>query len=179
MISSKKKKSDEDDNYDDNFEESEFEVDLNKEGYKLYDKGYYISGHNILKFKTMFSGVFALFEFDCVSNERLSYLPFDCNYIGGIDKYLIYGAAFKYEVILNGHSVKFSNENDYSIKNGKIIIQGVIDGNKENFCQEQFEELAKKYKLEWYLDEKSEEFVMQYWLELRFKEMIPKTMKLI
>lgn len=55
LLVPKKKKSDEDDNYDENFEESEFEVDLNKEGYKLYDKGYYISGHNILEFKTMFS----------------------------------------------------------------------------------------------------------------------------
>ncbi len=179
LLVPKRKKSDEDDNYDDDSEESEFEVELNEEGYKLYDKGDYISGHNILKFNTMFSGVFALFEFDCVSNERLSYLPFNCNYIGGIQKDLIYGAAFKYEVILNGHCVKFSNENDYSIKNGKIIIQGVIDGNKENFNQEEYEKLAKKYNHEWFLDEESETFIMEYWLELRFNELVPKTMKLI
>ena len=169
-----------DDEDEGKYEVSDFEEDPNEEGYEPYEDGYYISGHNLLGFYTNFSGSFALFEFDCVSNERLDYLPFDCNYIGQIDKSIIYGAFFKYEVILNGHNVKFSNENfDYSIKNGRIIIQGMIDGNKENYNKEKYEELARKQKLDFFIDAKSEDSIMDNWAELRLKEFIPKTMKLV
>ena len=161
-------------------EVSYFEEDQNEEGYEPYEEGYYISSHNLLGFYTYFSGSFALFEFDCVSNERLDYLPFDCNDIGQIDKNIIYGASFKYEIILNGHKVKFSNENlDYSVKNGKIIVQGMIDGNIENYDIEKYEELARKQKLDFFIDAKSEDSRMDNWAELRLKEFIPKTMKLV
>ena len=163
-----------------NLEESELEEDPEENEYEPFENGYYVSGHNILGFHYNFSGSFALFEFDCVSNERLDYLPFDCNYIGQIDENVVYGASYKYEVILNGHTVKFSNENlDYSVKNGRIIIQGMIDGNKENYNQKKFEDLVKKHGFSWYLQKQYEEYRMKYWAQLRLKEFIPEKMKLV
>lgn len=175
---------DEDENNEDEdgekLEESDFQEDPNEEGYEQYKGGYYLSGHNVMGFYTMFTGTFALFEFDCVSNERLDYLPFYCNDIGEIDKSVVYGASYKYEVILNGHSVKFSNENfDYSVKNGRIIVQGMIDGNKDNYDNKKYEELCIKQDRGWWMDEKSENYRLKNWAELRLQEFLPKTMKLV
>ena len=159
---------------------SELEEDPNEEGYEPYEKGFYISSHKILGFFPDFDGYFALYEFDCVSNERLDYLPFDCNYIGIIEKSVVYGESYKYEVILNGHNVKFSNENlDYSIKNGRIVIQGMIDGCKENYDKKKYVELALKQKQYTFIDEKDEDTRMNNWAKLRRQEVIPKTMKIV
>ena len=62
----------------------------------------------------------------------MNYFQFNCNQLGGVDKNVIYGASYKYEIILNGHSIKFSNPDlEYSVENGKIILEGYIDGNKD------------------------------------------------
>ena len=165
---------------DENIEVSYFEEDPNEEGYEPYEGGYYLSSHNLLEFYTNFSGSFALFEFDCVSNERLDYLQFDCSSIGSVDKKIVHGASYKYEVILNGHNVKFSIENlNYSVKNGRIIFQGMIDGNEENYDKKKYDELARKHKLESYINYEEEDARMERWAELRYKECIPKTMKLV
>ena len=50
----------------------------------------------------------------------------------------------------------------------------MIDGNKEKY-----EELARKQKLDFFIDAKSEDSIMDNWAELRLKEFIPKTMKLV
>ena len=66
--------------------------------------------------------------------------------LGGIDNEVVSGASYKYEIIVNGHKIKFPNENlKYSVNNGKIVLQGFIDGNKDNFDEKKFEQLAKKY----------------------------------
>ena len=165
---------------DENIEVSYFEEDPNEEGYEPYEGGYYLSSHNLLEFYTNFSGSFALFEFDCVSNERLDYLQFDCSSIGSVDIKIVHGASYKYEVILNGHNVKFSIENlNYSVKNGRIIFQGMIDGNEENYDKKKYDELARKHKLESYINYEEEDARMERWAELRYKECIPNTMKLV
>ena len=162
------------------YQVSELEEDPNEEGYEPYEKGFYISSHKILGFFPDFDGYFALYEFDCVSNERLDYLPFDCNYIGIIEKSVVYGESYKYEVILNGHNVKFSNENlDYSVKNGRIVIQGMIDGCKENYDKKKYVELALKQKQYTFIEEKDEDTRMNNWAKLRRQEVIPKTMKIV
>ncbi len=80
---------------------------------------------------------------------------------------------------MNSHSIKFSNPDfKYSVKDDKIILEGFVDGNEENYDEKKFIELAKKYNREWYIDEKSFEDKMKYWAELRLNEFIPPTMKL-
>ena len=127
----------------------------------------------------MFDEVWGFYEFDCVSNEKLDYFQFNCDKLGGVDDNVVYGASYKYEIILNGHKIKFPNENlKYSVNNGKIILQGFIDGNKDNFDEKKYEQLAKKYDREWYLDEKDEQYKIKKWTELRLNQFLPQTMKL-
>lgn len=48
--------------------------------------------------------------------------------------YCEYGSSFKYEIILNGNSVKFSDKNfKYKIKNDKIVFARYIDASKKNY----------------------------------------------
>ena len=128
----------------------------------------------------MFSGIWGLYEFDCESNKNLDYFKLNCSHLGEVDEYKIYGASYKYEIILNGHKIKFPNENiKYSNKNDKIVFEGIIDGNKENFDEKKYVQLAKKYGREWYLDEKDEDRKMKNWAELRLNEFLPVKMKLV
>ena len=81
---------------------------------------------------------------------------------------------------MNGHTIKFLNQDfKYSVKDDKIILEGYIDGNKDNFDEKKFVELAKKYNGEGYLEEKSMENKVKYWAELRLNEFIPEKMKLV
>ena len=178
------------DEYDDEQNEneegnvSEDEPDeVNEEGIEMYDdgqNGYYLSGNNKFGFYIMSKEVWALYEFECESNENLDYFQLNCDSFGDIEENIIYGGSYKYEIILNGHSIKFSNPDfKYSVKNDKIILEGYIDGNKDNFDEKKFIELAKKYDREWLLDEKSLEDKMKYWAELRLNEFLPPKMKLV
>ena len=63
-------------------------------------------------------------------------------------------------------------------KNGKIILEGMIDGNKNNFNQEKFEELAKLYGKSSYINEEDEETKMYYWMELKFNDAIPEYLEI-
>ena len=183
----KKYKGDEYDDYQDeenNQEEENVSEDVPDEAYeeriKMYDNGYYLSDENKIGFYVMTNEIWALYEFECESNENLDYFQLHCDSFGDIDESIIYGGSYKYEIILNGHSIKFSNPDfQYSVKNGKITLEGFIDGNKENFDEKKFAELAKKYNRKWYLDEESLEYKMKHWAELRLLEFIPKTMKLV
>ena len=169
--------------YDEDEEESVSEEDpneeINKEGIDMFESGYYLSSHNCMDFYLMFKEIWGFYEFDCVSNEKLDYFQFNCDKLGGIDNYVVSGASYKYEIILNGHKIKFPNENlKYSVNNGKIVLQGFIDGNKDNFDEKKFEQLAKKYDREWYLDESDEKYRIKHWTELRLNQFLPQTMKL-
>ena len=181
----KKYKGDYEDEYegDNNEEESVSEEDpneeINEEGIDMFKGGYYLSSHHYMEFYLMFDELWGFYEFDCVSNEKLDYFQLNCDSLGGVDTNVVYGASYKYEIILNGHKIKFPNENlKYSVNNGKIILQGFIDGNKDNFDEKKFEQLAKKYGREWYLDENDEEYKIKHWAELRLNQFLPQTMKL-
>ena len=164
--------------YNENEEEKE-EENVNEEEIEMYNNGYYVSNHNAIEFDLMTNEIWALYEFECESNENLDYFQLNCDSFGNIDKKTIYGGSYKYEIILNGHSIKFSNPDfKYSVKDDKIILEGFVDGNEENYDEKKFIELAKKYNREWYIDEKSFEDKMKYWAELRLNEFIPPTMKL-
>ena len=68
---------------------------------------------------------------------------------------------------------------EYSVKNGRIVIQGMIDGCKENYDKKKYVELALKQKQYSFIDEKDEDTRMNNWAKLRRQEVIPKTMKLV
>ena len=109
----------------------------------------------------------------------MDYFKLNCNDIGDIDGHLIYGSSYKYEIILNGNKIKFFDKDfKYKIENDKIILKGIIDGNKDNFNNEKFVQLAKKSDDERLLESDDEEFRLSHWIELRFKEFVPDKMKL-
>ena len=124
-----------------------------------------------------------IYEFECESNENLDYFQLNCSSLGSLSENIIYGGSYKYEIILNDHSIKFSNPDfKYSVKDDKITLEGYIDGNKENFTEEKFFELAKKYCKESYIDkidEINQDDKLANWVELRFKEFIPEKMMLV
>ena len=109
----------------------------------------------------------------------MNYFQFNCNQLGGVDKNVIYGASYKYEIILNGHKIKFPNEDiKCTVNNGKIILQGFIDGNKDNFDEKKYAKLAHKYGREWYLEESYGNDKIQNWAELRLNQFLPQKMEL-
>ena len=124
-----------------------------EEGLELFDNGYYISGYNVIGFYQLFAGAFGVYEFDCVSNERLDYFTLNCfspNF-GNIDYNIIYEASYKYEIILNGNKIDFPHKDfKYRIINDKILLEGTIDGNEENFNEEKYKELCKKHDKEYW-----------------------------
>ena len=169
----------EDNNEEESVSEEDPNEEINEEGIDMFESGYYLSSHNCMDFYLMFKEIWGFYEFDCVSNEKLDYFQFNCDKLGGIDNEVVSGASYKYEIILNGHKIKFPNENlKCSVNNGKIVLQGFIDGNKDNFDEKKFEQLAKKYDREWYLDESDEKYRIKYWTELRLNQFLPQTMKL-
>ena len=85
---------------------------------------------------------------------------------------------------MNGHSIKFSNPDlEYTAENGKIILEGYIDGNKDNFDEKKLVELAKKYDKESYINEDYKNYNVEgklyFWADLRLKEFLPEKMKLV
>ena len=145
----------------------------------MFEDGYYLSGHNKLGFYIMTKDFFSLYEFECESNENLDYFQLQCDSFGDVYN-SIYGTSYKYEIILNGHSIEFSNPDfKYSIKNDKIILEGFVDGNKDNFDVKKFVELAENNNRKCYLDEESLEYKLRNWAELRLNEFIPPTMELV
>ena len=183
----KKEKKYKGDDYDNEYNENEGEKEEenvdedeeNEEGIEMYDNGYYLSDQNKIGFYVMTNEIWAIYKFECESNDNLDYFQLNCNSFGDIDYNTIFGSSYKYGIILNGNSIKFSNPDfQYSVKNDRIIFEGFVDGNEDNYDEKKFVELAKKYKREWYIDEKSHEDKMKYWAELRLKEFIPEKMTL-
>ena len=168
-----------DDNDDDNENDDEDEDEENDEdnnGKKIVS-GYYLSKKKMIGFYYYFHGIFGIYEFDCESNEDLDYFALNCISLGDIDQCYTYGVTYKYEIILNGNNLEFCNGKKYEIKNDKIIMEGMIDGNKENFDNDKFEELAKKYERD-NLELDDEEYRLSHWLELRLLDFLPEKMQL-
>ena len=159
------------------------ENEENEEGIEMDEGGYYISEPDKIGFYLRDREIWALYEFECESNENLDYFQLQCNNFGNVVN-VIYGSSYKYEIILNGHSIKFSNPDlEYSVENGKIILEGYIDGNKDNFDEKKLVELAKKYDKESYINEDYKNYCVDgklyFWAELRLKEFLPEKMKLV
>ena len=150
----------------------------NKEEKKVV-RGFYCSEENYIKYAYEFMGTIGLFEFDCEGVYSCNN-NFQINYNNFARIYgLLYGGSFKYEIILNGNKVKFPIK-DFNLmeKNGKIILEGMIDGNKDNFNQEKFEELAKLYDRSSWINEKNEKTKINFWMELKFNDTIPEYLEL-
>ena len=162
---------------------SEDEPDeANEEGIEMFGDGYeyYVSGHNKMGFYLTTTNIWSIYEFECESNENLDYFQLICNSFGHIDENVIYGSSYKYEIILNGHNIKFSNPDfKYSIKNDKIILEGFVDGNKDNFDEKKYNELAEKENLKRYYNEQPQDRKIKFWAKLRLKEFLPEKMKLV
>lgn len=75
--------------------------------------------------------IFSVVEIDCESNGNLDYFELDFNkFLDNIRNAC--RSSVKYEIILNGNSVKFSEENfKYNIINDRIIIEGYLDRNDD------------------------------------------------
>ena len=166
---------------EDNIDEPEEE---NEEGLELFKNGYYVSNHNTKGFREIFDGFFAVYEFDCVSNEKLDYFALNCfdPGLGFIAYQIIYGASYKYEIILNGNKIDFPNNKDfkYTIINDKILLEGTIDGNEDNFEEDKYRELCKKNNKRWWLSNDMEKNEMvSYWPNVRLFEFLPQKMILV
>ena len=168
----------EDDDNDDNGDDDEDEDIDDAEDENKIVSGYYYSKKNLIGFSCNFNGIFGIYEYDCESNENLGYLKLNCIDLGDLDKTYIYGLGYKYEIILNGNNLEFCNAKTYEIKNDKIIIEGIIDGNKENFDQNKYEEFASIYNRGNYLDADIEENKIQNWMELKLLDILPERMQL-
>ena len=79
----------------------------------------------------------------------------------------LYGSSFRYEINLNGNKVTFPKKDFNKFeKDGKIILEGKLDGSTENFSKEKFAELAELYKLGWTSSGDDERFDLLNWNEL-------------
>lgn len=166
---------------DEKKEEEEENSQPNEDKEKVV-KGYYCSEEDYMKYAFVYKGTIVLFEFDCLGlyfyNRNYQ---INVNYFEYIYTSLIYGGSFRYEIIFNeDHKVKFPKK-DFNLmkKDGKIILEGMIDGNKDNFNKEKFEELAKLYDSSSYINDENEENKMRHWMELKFMDAIPQSMEFV
>ena len=144
---------------------------------KVY--GDYISNTLNLKFNYKYNGIFQLFELDCESNENLKDFQLDCSsFVTPL--YFKYKSSFKYEIILNGNSIKFSNKYfQYKIINDKIIFKGYLDACEDNYNFQKYLEMAKRSNDKDYYMNVSKEERPQKYMWLRKEDLIPDKMNLI
>ena len=157
-------------NYDD-------ENNSEDNGKKVY--GDYTSNTRKLKFDYRYSGIFQLFELDCESNENLKDFQLNCSsFVTPL--YFKYKSSFKYEIILNGNSIKFSNKYfQYKIINDKIIIKGYLDCCEDNYDNQKYMEMAKRSnRKDYYMNLSKDERAGNY-MWLRKEDLIPDKMNLI
>ena len=136
--------------------------------------GTYYSNENSKSFNCTFSENFGLYELDCESNSNLNYFILNC---GDLIDYFKFGylSSFRYEIELNGHSIKFSNENfKYEVKNDKIVFQGYL----EKYNEEKFIELGKKTDENFDINEIDKEDRDYEWKSMRTKDLTPFSMRL-
>ena len=111
------------------------------------------------------------------SNENLDYFRINCDYIGEIGEIKLYGSSFRYEINLNGNKVTFPKKDFNKFeKDGKIILEGMLDGNKQNFNKEKFNELSDLYG--YYIGDHDERVKMEMYNRMIYQDSIPETMKL-
>ena len=86
------------------------------------------------------------------------------------------GSSFKYEIILNGNKIKFSNPDfKYKIINDKITFDGYLD----EYNEEKYIELEKKKNPEFEIYDVDERDRRFYWKNLRENDLIPDYMELV
>ena len=97
-------------NEDNNSDNNNNDDENNSEDCNENVYGKYISNDHKLEFNHQLGGNVALHDLDCESNENLNYFQTDySSFMQGL--YFEYGSSFKYEIILNGNSVNFSDKN--------------------------------------------------------------------
>lgn len=136
--------------------------------------GTYYSAENYKSFNYDFRVNFGLFELDCESNSNLNYFQL---YVGNLIDYfnLDYLSSFRYEIELNGHSIKFSNKNfKYEVKNDKIVFQGYLD----KYNEEKFIELGKQENENFDINNIDKEDRDSEWKSMRINDLIPFSMEL-
>ena len=138
--------------------------------------GYFYSNNNRLDFYYDFTETFALYEFECESNENVEYFQLNCNSLLQLYYFFSYGSYFKYEIILNGNIIEFSNKDfKYKVKDDKIIIEGYLDNYNEGKYIALEKKENKKFDIRKVTTIERRDF---RWKDLREKEMIPETMNI-
>ena len=169
------RKEDSDDDVNENKSErndTEKKANDNNEGID----GYYYSNNNRLDFYYDYTGTFALYEFDIISNENVDYFQLNCNSLLDLSYFFSCGSYFRYEIILNGNRIEFSdNDFKYTIKDDKIIFEGYLD----NYNEKKYIELERKETKNFKINKSSMGRRVNRWKNLREKELIPEIMKLI
>lgn len=136
--------------------------------------GYYVSNLNELKLNYRYDGTFGVFEFNCESTGTRDDLSL--NYINDLGFVLEIGSSFKYEIILNGNKINFSNSDfQYKINNDKIIIDGYLD----EYDEQKYIALKKKINPDFDINEDDENYRYYDWQRMREDELIPDYMKIV
>ena len=147
-----------------------FKSNLNDE--KIH--GYYVSNLNEFELNYGYKGTFEVYEFDCESTGTRDSLDLNYNYL--LEFHLDIGSSFKYEIILNGNKIKFSNSDfQYKINKDKIIFDGYLD----EYDEQKYIALKKKKDPDFDINEDSENYRYWDWKSLRLKELIPDNMKIV
>ena len=136
--------------------------------------GYYVSTLNELELNYAYKGTFGVYEFVCESTGVRDY--FDLNYLYLLNFNLDIGSSFKYEIILNGNKIKFSNPDfQYKIINDKIIFDGYLD----EYDEQKYIALKKKKDPDFDINEDSENYRHWNWKSDREDELIPNSMEIV
>lgn len=136
--------------------------------------GYYVSNLDELKLNYRYDGIFGVYEFDCESTGTRDDLRLNYNFY--LNFHLDIGSSFKYEIILNGNKINFSNSDfQYKINNDKIIIDGYLD----EYDEQKYIALKKKKDPDFDINEDDENYRYWDWKEMRENELIPNYMKIV
>ena len=147
-----------------------FKSNLNDE--KIH--GYYVSTLNEFELNYRYNGTFGVYEFDCESTGITDYFNLDYNYL--LEFQLDIGSSFKYEIILNGNKIQFSNSDfQYKINKDKIIFDGYLD----EYDEQKYIALKKKKDPDFDINEDNENYRYWDWKSERKDELIPDYMKIV
>ena len=115
-----------------------------------------------------------MYEFDCESTGITDYFNLDYNYL--LEFQLDIGSSFKYEIILNGNKIQFSNSDfQYKINKDKIIFDGYLD----EYDEQKYIALKKKKDPDFDINEDNENYRYWDWKSERKDELIPDYMKIV
>lgn len=136
--------------------------------------GYYISTIDQFSLNYNYTGTFGLYELDCEST--FTGVSFKLNYNHLLEFNLDIGSSFKYEIILNGNKIKFSNSDfQYKINKDKIIFDGCID----EYDEKKYIEMEKEKDPDYDINDDSENYRHYKWKREREEKLIPSSMEIV